>query len=174
MNTQGKVFKYPDNVDTDVIIPARYLNTPDAKELALHCMEDIDSEFVKNVKKGDMFYVHVLDETLAYQVDRILDMVDKNDAEALQAALALEEGEDYISLFTCTPYGVNSHRLIVRGTRVPYTGEEHVEVTAPEAMVQSIQNYYMIYLILGLAVTLLVIVIMKFAINRRYRREKRD
>ena len=54
MNTQGKVFKYPDNVDTDVIIPARYLNTPDAKELALHCMEDIDAGFVKNVKPGDV------------------------------------------------------------------------------------------------------------------------
>lgn len=54
MNTQGKVFKYPDNVDTDVIIPARYLNTSDAKELSLHCMEDIDTEFVKNVNKGDI------------------------------------------------------------------------------------------------------------------------
>lgn len=51
---QGTVFKYPDNVDTDVIIPARYLNTPDAKELAAHCMEDIDTEFVKNVKPGDI------------------------------------------------------------------------------------------------------------------------
>lgn len=54
MNTNGKVFKYSDNVDTDVIIPARYLNTADAKELSLHCMEDIDTEFVKNVKKGDI------------------------------------------------------------------------------------------------------------------------
>ena len=54
MDTQGKVFKYPDNVDTDVIIPARYLNTSDAKELALHCMEDIDTEFVKNVEAGDV------------------------------------------------------------------------------------------------------------------------
>lgn len=54
MNTQGKVFKYGDNVDTDVIIPARYLNTPNAAELALHCMEDIDSDFVKNVKSGDV------------------------------------------------------------------------------------------------------------------------
>ena len=54
MNTQGKVFKYPDNVDTDVIIPARYLNTPDAAELALHCMEDIDTQFVKNVQAGDV------------------------------------------------------------------------------------------------------------------------
>ena len=54
MNTKGKVFKYGDNVDTDVIIPARYLNTPDAKELSLHCMEDIDKDFVKNVEKGDI------------------------------------------------------------------------------------------------------------------------
>ena len=52
METQGKVFKYPDNVDTDVIIPARYLNTPDAKELALHCMEDIGKNFVKEVSAG--------------------------------------------------------------------------------------------------------------------------
>ena len=54
MNTQGKAFKYPDNVDTDVIIPARYLNTPDANELALHCMEDIDADFVKQVETGDV------------------------------------------------------------------------------------------------------------------------
>lgn len=54
MNTKGRVFKYGDNVDTDVIIPARYLNTANAAELALHCMEDIDKEFVKNVKSGDI------------------------------------------------------------------------------------------------------------------------
>ena len=54
MNTQGKVFKYSDNVDTDVIIPARYLNTPNAQELAQHCMEDIDKNFVKEVKSGDV------------------------------------------------------------------------------------------------------------------------
>lgn len=54
MKAYGKVHKYGDNVDTDVIIPARYLNSPDAKELAKHCMEDIDIDFVKNVKKGDI------------------------------------------------------------------------------------------------------------------------
>ena len=54
MKTQGLVFKYPDNVDTDVIIPARYLNTSNAQELAKHCMEDIDTEFVKQVKPGDV------------------------------------------------------------------------------------------------------------------------
>lgn len=54
MKTQGLVFKYPDNVDTDVIIPARYLNTSNAQELAKHCMEDIDTEFVKQVKPDDV------------------------------------------------------------------------------------------------------------------------
>ena len=54
MKAKGRVFKYGDNIDTDVIIPARYLNTSDPGELAAHCMEDIDTEFVKNVKKGDI------------------------------------------------------------------------------------------------------------------------
>ncbi len=53
-NANGTVFKYKDNVDTDVIIPARYLNTPNAKELASHCMEDIDTSFVQKVKSGDI------------------------------------------------------------------------------------------------------------------------
>ena len=54
MKACGKVHKYGDNVDTDVIIPARYLNTADPKELAAHCMEDIDIDFVKKVQKGDI------------------------------------------------------------------------------------------------------------------------
>ena len=54
MQAKGIVFKYGDNVDTDVIIPARYLNSSDPAELATHCMEDIDKEFVKKVKKGDI------------------------------------------------------------------------------------------------------------------------
>ncbi|MDD2973147.1 MAG: 3-isopropylmalate dehydratase small subunit [Lachnospiraceae bacterium] len=54
MKANGSVFKYGDNVDTDVIIPARYLNSSDPAELATHCMEDIDKAFIKNVKKGDI------------------------------------------------------------------------------------------------------------------------
>ena len=54
MNAHGKVHRYGDNVDTDVIIPARYLNTSSHAELAAHCMEDIDRDFVKNVKPGDI------------------------------------------------------------------------------------------------------------------------
>lgn len=72
---------------------------------------------IDQLNKGDMFYIHVLDETLAYQVDQILDMVDKDDMETLEEALQVVPGEDHVTLFTCTPYGVNSHRLLVRGTR---------------------------------------------------------
>ena len=54
MKANGKVYKYGDNVDTDVIIPARYLAIQDKKELAEHCMEDIDADFVKKVKAGDL------------------------------------------------------------------------------------------------------------------------
>ncbi len=59
MKIQGKVHKYGDHVDTDVIIPARYLNTADPKELAAHCMEDIDKDFVKNVQPGDILVAGV-------------------------------------------------------------------------------------------------------------------
>lgn len=122
---------------------------------------------IDQLKKGDMFYIHVLDEVLAYQVDQISDMVDKDDRDLLESLLQVEEGKDQVTLFTCTPYGVNSHRLLVRGTRVPYEGEEHVEMTVPETMVQAVQNYYMIYLILGLSITLLVIIIMKSVFKRK-------
>ena len=54
MLANGRVFKYGDNIDTDVIIPARYLNTPDMKELASHCMEDIDKDFAKKINEGDI------------------------------------------------------------------------------------------------------------------------
>ena len=57
MNAKGKVFKYGDNVDTDVIIPARYLNIADPKELSIHAMEDIDADFVKNMHPGDIVVV---------------------------------------------------------------------------------------------------------------------
>lgn len=129
---------------------------------------------IDQLERGDMFYIHVLDETLAYQVDQILDMVDKDDNETLQKALQIEEGQDYVTLFTCTPYGVNSHRLLVRGTRVPYNGEEEIESTAAESMLKSIQNYYMIYLILGLSVTLLVILLMKFLIKPGKKKHKKE
>lgn len=127
---------------------------------------------IDQMKKGDMFYIHVLDEILAYQVDEILDMVDKDDRETLDKALQIEQGKDQVTLFTCTPYGVNSHRLLVRGTRVPYNGEEEVETTVVDSMLKSVQNYYMLYLILGLSVTLLIILLMRFIFKVKDRKRK--
>ena len=70
------------------------------------------------LKEGDEFFLHVLGKTLAYEVNQIL-VVEPDETEAL----AIEEGQDYCTLVTCTPYGVNSHRLLVRGSRAPYEGE---------------------------------------------------
>ena len=126
------------------------------------------------IKKGDMFYVHVLDEILAYQVDQILDMVDKDDHETLEAALQIEEGKDQGTLFTCTPYGVNSHRLLVRGTRVPYNGEEEAETSVAESMLKTVQNYYMLYLILGLSITFLIILFMRFLFKAKDKKDKNE
>lgn len=122
---------------------------------------------VDQLEPGDLFYIHILDETFAYEVDQILPMVDKDDMDTLQEALRITEGEDQVTLFTCTPYGVNSHRLLVRGMRVPYNGEEETERTPVETMLRSVQNYYMLYLILGLSVTLLVILFMRFLFRPR-------
>ena len=154
--------KLPIGDDSSHSVLAAHRGLPSAR-----LFTDIDQ-----MKKGDMFYIHIFNETFAYQVDQISDMIDKDDTEALQEALAVKEGEDKVTLFTCTPYGVNSHRLLVRGTRVPYNGEEHVEMTIPETMVQSVQNYYMIYLILGISITLLAIVIMKYMFKRNDNRKK--
>ena len=126
---------------------------------------------IDQLEKGERFYIHVLDEILAYEVDMIYDMVDKDDMEALSSDLAIVDGEDHVTLFTCTPYGVNTHRLLVRGVRVPYNGEEEAAAAPAESMVQAVQDYYMLYLVLGLAVTLLVILILRCLIRPKRRRK---
>ena len=77
------------------------------------------------MKEGDKFYIHVLNQVLAYQVDQIK-VVLPHETEDIM----IQEGEDYVTLLTCTPYGINSHRLLVRGIRVPHSPEK-VEVQAP-------------------------------------------
>lgn len=120
---------------------------------------------IDQLMKGDRFYLHILNEDLAYEVDQIFPMIDKDDYDALEEALKIEEGQDQVTLFTCTPYGVNSHRLLVRGHRVPYDGE--LESTPMESMVQAIRNYYMLYLLFGLGVTLLVILAMRRIMKKK-------
>ncbi|MGN1025967.1 MAG: class C sortase [Faecousia sp.] len=89
------------------------------------------------LEPGDLFYLHILDRVLAYRVDRILPMVEKNDYAALNEALQIIPGEDHVTLFTCTPYGINSHRLLVRGIRTEYLGEEDPVGEVPaESMVR--------------------------------------
>ena len=129
---------------------------------------------IDQLRNGDKFYIHVLDQVLAYEVDQILPMVDKDDHETLENALKIEEGKDQVTLFTCTPYGVNSHRLLVRGTRVVYNGEEDKEATISESMVESIKNYYMIYTILGLAVTLLVILLLRYLSKKKKNKQPKE
>ena len=129
---------------------------------------------IDQLYRGDLFYIHILDETFAYEVDQILPMIDKDDLETLGAALQIIEGEDHVTLFTCTPYGVNSHRLLVRGSRVPYNGEEELANTPVATMLRAVQNYYMLYLLLGLSVTLLVILFMKYIFSKKGVRNEKD
>ena len=79
------------------------------------------------LEEGDCFYLHILDETLAYQVDQIK-VVEPEHTEDLE----ITAGQDYCTLVTCTPYAINTHRMLVRGTRIPYNGEE--ETNTPQAV----------------------------------------
>ena len=156
--------KLPIGGESTHCVVAAHRGLPSAK-----LFTDIDQ-----LRNGDKFYIHVLDQVLAYEVDQILPMVDKDDHETLENALKIEEGKDQVTLFTCTPYGVNSHRLLVRGTRVAYNGEEDKAATISESMVESIKNYYMIYTILGLAVTLLVILLLRFLSKKKKNKQPKE
>ena len=89
------------------------------------------------LKAGDVFYFHVLDQTFAYEVDQIL-TVEPSQVESLSVV----KGEDYATLVTCTPYAVNTHRLLVRGHRVPYSDEEYKE-NVKNAVPRSDKKYMM-------------------------------
>ena len=156
--------KLPIGGESTHCVVAAHRGLPSAK-----LFTDIDQ-----LRNGDKFYIHVLDQVLAYEVDQILPMVDKDDHETLENALKIEEGKDQVTLFTCTPYGVNSHRLLDRGTRVAYNGEEDKEATISESMVESIKNYYMIYTILGLAVTLLVILLLRYLSKKKRNKQPKE
>ena len=116
---------------------------------------------------GDHFLLHVLDETLCYEVDQIL-TVEPDETEALQ----VEEGEDLVTLLTCTPYGVNSHRLLVRGHRVPYEETVVEEERTPLAAV-SLHTNYLLWVFVGLGVTALFILGL-FLWDRRARRRRQN
>lgn len=129
---------------------------------------------IDQLKEGDKFYAHILNEVLAYEADQILPMVEKNDTETLQEAMKNEEKQDYMTLFTCTPYGVNSHRLLVRGHRVEYHGEDDENVLSQESMLQSVKDYYMLYALLAVAVSILLAVVIRIVRNRKSVKKSRE
>ena len=96
---------------------------------------------------GDMFYIHVLGEVLAYEVDAIHTVL-PTDTSLLQIA----DGKDYVTLVTCTPFGVNTHRLLVRGYRVPYVPEQEVETVKTQKVTSSWTRHYLTGLTIGLGV----------------------
>lgn len=100
------------------------------------------------LEEGDHFLLHVLDDTLCYQVDQIL-VVEPEETESL----AVEEGKDLVTLLTCTPYGVNSDRLLVRGHRVPYVPEEVEKEQANALFGTSLHTNYLLWAAAGLLVT---------------------
>ena len=81
------------------------------------------------LREGDIFYIRVLDEVLTYEVDQIL-IVDPRDVDELM----IKKGKDYCTLFTCTPYGINSHRLLVRGHRIATAEEKEIRLVLNEAV----------------------------------------
>ena len=94
---------------------------------------------------GDVFYIHVLGDTLAYKVDAIHTVL-PTDTSLLQ----IEDSKDLVTLVTCTPFGVNTHRLLVRGHRVPYVPEQEVPAAAEKPVVSSWTQHYLIGLGIGL------------------------
>ena len=100
---------------------------------------------------GDVFYIRVLGDTLVYEVDSINTVV-PTDTSLLQ----IEEGKDLVTLVTCTPFGVNTHRLLVRGHRVPYTPEQETTAVEEKAAASSWTQHYLTGLGIGLGAVAVV------------------
>ncbi|WP_243259599.1 class C sortase [Eubacterium sp. 1001713B170207_170306_E7] len=109
------------------------------------------------LNEADVFYLTVLDDKLAYQVDQIK-VVEPTDTSDLK----IDRNEDYVTLVTCTPYGVNSHRLLVRGTRIPYTGEAAETVSKTDWL-----PFIVLFLIL-----LLILSIVRWVVYRKNQTKK--
>ncbi len=113
------------------------------------------------LREGDHFLLKILDDTLCYEVDQI-NVVEPEET----GSLAVEKGEDLVTLLTCTPYGVNSHRMLVRGHRVPYVPEELADERVPLTDM-SFHTNYLLWVVVGLGVT----AVFSFFL---YKREKKE
>lgn len=123
-------------------------------------------DYLVDMKKGDYFLIHVLDKTLQYKVDQIKVVKPEDISE-----LRITQGKDYVTLLTCTPYGINSHRLLVRGVRVPYNEKTvyNQDVSGNEAQYFFFMGYKIPYWVAGAVIAgfiTLVIIIVIFAVRR--------
>ena len=118
------------------------------------------------LKEGDRFYLRILDKTLAYLVDQIK-VVEPENTKDLQSI----SEKDYVTLLTCTPYGVNSHRLLVRGVRTEYHPEEKTEAQDIKKTLTKEQRMLILTAVTSLVTVLLLICIVW--VVRRKRRQKR-
>lgn len=109
---------------------------------------------IDKLEEGDIFYIKVLDETLAYQIDQILTVLPEE-----TDALAIESGKDYATLVTCTPYAINTHRLLVRGYRIPYEEateqESDVDVKPELSFTAKVLIVTIIVIFIGLIITVM-------------------
>ena len=106
---------------------------------------------IDQLAEGDTFYIHVLGDTLAYKVNTIHTVL-----PADTSLLQIEDGKDLVTLVTCTPFGINTHRLLVRGHRVPYTPEQEATAAAEKPAASSWTRHYLTGLAIGLGVVAVV------------------
>lgn len=114
------------------------------------------------MKEGDVFYIKILGETFAYQVDQILTVLPED-----TKSLTIKPGKDYVTLVTCTPYSINTHRLLVRGVRIPY--EESVQTAADEKITPELPFQVKVLI---LAVAVLIVIVIIYLIWKKARKRK--
>ncbi len=130
-------------------------------------------DYLPDLKEGDEFYIHILDRTLKYEVDQIKVVTPETTED-----LRITKGKDYVTLITCTPYSINTHRLLVRGSRVPYDDNEYVVIEPPTLTFDNDCVFFLGYKIpywaaaIAIAVILGVVVLIVVLVLRRSRRKK--
>lgn len=129
---------------------------------------------IDQLVKGDIFYIHVLDEILAYKVDQIKVVLpdETDDTQIFQ-------GEDYVTLLTCTPYGINDHRLLVRGTRIPYDKQDNDIVNNMPVQNNTTDDRIPIdtiltYAIIGLSIIVVMIILLVLFVPERKKHKKKS
>ena len=122
------------------------------------------------MEEGDFFYIHVLGKTLAYKVDQIKVVLPEETDD-----IKIVEGKDYVTLLTCTPYGVNSHRLLVRGERTDYVPDTVSVESSPKVQVKEmipVSTIRMTGMIAGIAIVIVIILLILFVPGKDQKRGK--